>query len=220
MRKPQLIKAYGDFMFLSYPLRCCAKELSINLKTAFHWRQKLLSNPQKNKPVELLLIVEADKTFVTESNKGFCSLNRKTRKRGGGKNRKVPILIALDRQGAITHTVINKNTKEEITNALAPVLSHDSILCTDGNLSYVKVVKSLTFTIEHKRLIAEPNKKAKIEDVYSIQRLNNYMMRWKSFMKPLKGVATQYLDRYLQTESIPDLMWIIEGAIRPPTPLI
>jgi len=45
-------------------------------------------------------------------------------------------------------------------------------------------------------------------------------MRWKSFMKPLKGVATQYLDRYLQTESIPDLMWIIEGAIRPPTPLI
>ncbi len=226
MRKPQLMMAYGDFMFFSHSLRYCAKALSINLKTAFHWRHKLLSNPQKNKPVELLSIVEADETFVAESNKGSRSLNGKARKRGGGKHRKVPILIALDRQGAITHTVMNKNTKQEITNALAPVLSPDSILCTDGNLSYIEVVKSLTFTIEHKRLIAEPNKKAKIEGVYSIQRLNNYIMRWKIFMKPFKGVATHYLDRYLswfrylQKDSIPDLMWIIEGATRPPIPLV
>jgi hypothetical protein len=59
------------------------------------------------------------------------------------------------------------------------------------------VVKTLGFEIDHRRLIAEKNKKAKVNGVYSIQRLNNYITNWKIFMKPFSGVVTHYLERYL-----------------------
>lgn len=217
MKKPALMISYGKLMDFAIPLRECAMELSVNLKTAFLWRHKLLINPELTKPVELLGIVEADETFVPESHKGSKSLAKKPRKRGGGKRKLVPVLIALDRQGAVTHTVMNRNTKEQLKQALAPVLVPKSVLCTDGNLSYVQVVKSLPFVIEHKRLIAERGKKAKVDGVYSIQRLNNYIMRWKEFMKRFRGVATHYLDRYISwfrfLENEHDSkFWIKEGV--------
>ena len=36
-----------------------------------------------------------------------------------------------------------------------------------------------------------------IESVYHIQTLNNYMMRWKSWLKRFCGVGTDYLENYL-----------------------
>ena len=63
MRKSHLMITYGNLMFLSHPLRYYSKKLTINLNADFHWRNKLLSNPQTNKSVELLSIMELDETF-------------------------------------------------------------------------------------------------------------------------------------------------------------
>lgn len=219
MKKPELMIAFGKLMNYAIPLRQSAEELGINLKTAFQWRHKMLSNPELDKPVELLGIVEADETFIPRSSKGSRKLARPARKRGGGKRPLVPVMIALDRNGAVTHTVMNRNTKLEIEGALAPVLVPNSILLTDGNLSYVEVVKNLPFVIEHKRLIADKGKKAKVIDgVYSIQRLNGYMARWKSFHERFRGVATHYLDRYASyfrflDSNIPPEFWVSKASL-------
>jgi len=61
---------------------------------------------------------------------------RESRKRGGGNPPKITILLALDRNGTINHQVLKRYTKEELSLALTPLLSPDSVLCTDGNLSY------------------------------------------------------------------------------------
>jgi biopolymer transport protein ExbD len=78
---------------------------------------------------------------------------RESRKRGGENPPKVPISLALDRNGAISHHVLNQNTKEELSLALKPLLTPDSVLCTDGNLSYKSIVQKLDFNIDHKRLL-------------------------------------------------------------------
>lgn len=196
MKKPDKWLKYINCMLLSSTLRYAAEQLDINLKTAFKWRHKLLKSPCAHQPTELVGIIEVDETFVPESFKGSKKMTREPRKRGGGNPLKVPILLALDRNGSINHHVLEHDTKEEISLALKPLLSPDSILCTDGNLSYQSIVQELDFNIEHKRLIALDNQKV-IDNVYHIQTLNNLTMRWKIWMKRFYGVGTAYMENYI-----------------------
>jgi transposase-like protein len=104
--------------------------------------------------------------------------------------------LALDRSGSVSHHVLERNTKEELSAALKPLLSPDSVLCTDGNLSYKTIVKELKINIDHKRLVALDNTRV-LDGIYHIQTLNNFMKRWKAWMVKFNGVGTAYLDHYL-----------------------
>lgn len=196
MKKPGKWLKYIECMCLSNSLRYAANKLDINLKTAFRWRHRFLKSPSEHKPTKLAGIIEADETFVPESFKGSKKMLRESRRRGGGNPPKVPILLALDRNGAISHQVLKRDTKEELSLALTPLLSPDSVLCTDGNLSYQSIVKELSFNIDHKRLISLDNQKV-IDKIYHIQTLNNFMMRWKTWMKRFYGVGTGYMEHYI-----------------------
>ncbi|PSU31748.1 IS1595 family transposase [Photobacterium lutimaris] len=196
MRKPEKWMEYTNCLWLSNSLRNIANKLNINLKTAFEWRHRLLKSPCNHKATELLGIIEADEAFLPQSFKGSRQMPREPRKRGGGNTPKVPILLALDRGGSISHHVLERNTTDELGAALKPLLSPDSVLCTDGNLSYKTIVKELNINIDHKRLVALDNKRV-IEGIYHIQTLNNFMMRWKSWMVRFKGVGTAYLEHYI-----------------------
>lgn len=187
---------YAEHLWFSKSLRYVAHMLDINVKTAFKWRHRFLKNPAIRKPSELCGIVEADETFIPESFKGKKQIPRAPRKRGGDHVPLVPIFIALDRNGAVTHQVLKHNTKKELGDALGPLLKPDSALCTDGNLSYCTIVKSLKFNLDHKRLLASENQ-VTIDKIYHIQTVNNFIMRWKRWMVRFYGVGTAYLEHYL-----------------------
>ena len=217
MKKPNKWLKYVECMCLSNSLRYAANKLDINLKTAFRWRHRFLQSPSEHKPTELAGIIEADETFVPESFKGSKKMPRESRKRGGGNPPKVPILLVLDRNGSVSHQVLKRDTKEELSLALTPLLSPDSVLCTDGNLSYQSIVKELKFNIDHKRLISLDNQKV-IDKIYHIQTLNNFMMRWKTWMKRFFGVGTGYMDHYIawfifmeNKASCENKMWLNEA---------
>ena len=61
-------------------------------------------------------------------------------------------------------------------------------------MSYKVIAKKLD--VDHKRLIAQ-DKERVIDGVYHIQTLNNYMMRWKTWLSRFHGVGTAYLEHYL-----------------------
>ncbi|MEC7632348.1 MAG: IS1595 family transposase [Pseudoalteromonas sp.] len=122
-------------------------------------------------------------------------------------------MLALDRNGAVTHCVLQRNTREELEKSLAPVLTPESVLCTDGNLSYQTIVKNLPFELDHKRLIAIDNQRV-IDGIYHIQTLNNWMMRWKQWLRQFNGVGTDYLDNYIawfrqMEQSQEDDSWVV-----------
>ena len=114
MKKPGKWLKYIECMCLSNSLRYAANKLDINLKTAFRWRHPFLKSPSEHKPTKLAGIIEADETFVPESFKGSKKMLRESRRRGGGNPPKVPILLALDRNGAISHQVLKRDTKEAV----------------------------------------------------------------------------------------------------------
>ncbi len=60
----------------------------------------------------------------------------------------VPIIMVSDRAGNMVHNVIENNTRENIEAVFPPVISADSVLCTDGNISYIGIAKNLNVTIK------------------------------------------------------------------------
>jgi transposase-like protein len=194
MKKSEKWIEYTKLMWNGISLRKAAKIVGITLRTSFRWRHMFIKAPASFHPSELTGVIEADETFLPESFKGKRKFERKSRKRGGGRIIQVPIFIALDRSGVISHKVLERNTKENIQAELAPLLSSGSVLCTDGNPSYKGIAEDLN--IDHKRLIGLDNQRV-IDGVYHIQTLNNYMKRWKGWLKRFNGIGTAYIESYL-----------------------
>ena len=194
MKKSEKWVEYTQLMWHGVSLRNTAQELEINLKTLFRWRHIFLKKPANIVIPQLTGIIEVDETFLPESFKGKRTINRPPKKRGGGDFKRVPILLTLDRGGVISHQVLEGNTRKNIQATLAPLLSSGSVLCTDGNLSYIGIAKELN--IDHKRLISLDNERV-IDGIYHIQTLNNYMKRWKTWLNRFHGVGTEYIENYL-----------------------
>ncbi|MDO6558594.1 IS1595 family transposase [Paraglaciecola chathamensis] len=113
MKKQDKWHQYSEGMWFTAKIREAASELGINVKTAWRWRHQLLSKPRQNRLSELHGIIEADETYINGSFKGKRTIDRPPRKRGNKSNDipKVPVLLALDRNGTVTHCVLKRKHK-------------------------------------------------------------------------------------------------------------
>ena len=123
--------------------------------------------------------------------------DRKPRKRGfssenrivGLSHNKVCVLTALDRNKHSFNKPVGygKVCKEQVA-ILQHRIKDNSILITDGDKSY-KVLKD----IKLKQLkFGKPQSK-----VYHLSNINNFHSKLKQFMNRFNGVATKYLDNYV-----------------------
>ena len=168
----------------------------IKLQTAFFWRHKILKVlTKKDDNNKLGGIVEADETFFEESQKGSRKMTRKARKRGyssyvGDKKTKICVLTAIDRnKSSFTKPVGFGGLEKDDVILLQRHLIKDSILITDGNRTYRNLrdvkLKSLKF--------GKPQSK-----VYHMNTINSFHSHLKKFMIRFNGVATKYLDYYVE----------------------
>lgn len=200
LRKRALWQANLDCMFDGLPLWRVAEELGISITTAFRWRHRFLKAPTNNKPSEVSGIIEADEMFFLESHKGKRTIhNRPARKRGGVGSKKlkedrIPVLIVKDRSGGLTDFVLESPSKEEIHEALTPIVNAESVMCTDGASAYKTFAKE--HGIKHYRNITSQGTRV-IKRTYHIQNVNNYMSRLRVWMARFHGVGTAYLPNYL-----------------------
>ena len=174
-----------------------SKTMKINIKTAFFWRHKILKVlTQKDDNNKLGGIVEADETFFEESQKGARKVKeRQARKRGftsyvGDKKTKICILTAIDRnKSSYVKPVGFGGLEKDDVMLLQRHLVKDSILITDGNRTYRNLhdvrLKSLKF--------GKPQSK-----VYHMNTINSFHSHLKKFMIRFNGVATKYLDYYVE----------------------
>jgi hypothetical protein len=187
-------------MFDALPLWRVAELLDVAISTAFRWRHRFLAGPTHDKTSEVARIVECDETFFLESFKGNQTIHdRPARKRGGMGNKKfkedqVPVLIVQDRSGGLTDFILGAPNIKEIHGALKPIITDESILCTDGSQVYKSFAKEQG--IKHYRNITSQGTRV-TKRVYHIQNANNYMSRLKTWMARFHGVETAYLHQYL-----------------------
>lgn len=199
LRHKELWLSYSQCLQEGMSIRKSAASCGVSKSTFFRWRHRFLSGPAQDKATKMVGIVEADETFFTESCKGDKHLtHRKPRKRGRSskqrKGERVPVLIVRDRTGTVADFVFSHIEKEEMHNALKPLMSDEVVLCSDGNSIYQTFAKEED--IPHKRIIAI-NKAFVVDKIFHIQNLNSYIGRLKSWMVRFHGVATKYLDNYL-----------------------
>ena len=197
----KLWKKYIELFSQGLALRKIVVELDnkISLPTAFYWRHKIIKVLSNNNNNDTLNgIIEADETYIQESQKGSRNIKgRVARKRGfssenrlvGLSHNKVCILTAIDRNKTTFGKPVcyGKVSKEDV-EILQTRLQKDSILITDGDKSY-----QVLNNVKLKQL-----KQGKVENkIYHLNNINNYHSKFKQFMSRFNGVATKYLDFYV-----------------------
>jgi len=202
IHKKELVNDYIELMQQEKSLDKITQELKINKKTAFDWRHKVLSSLEESKKSNFNGIVESDETFFLQSDKGRKVLDRKSRKRGGSAARgistdQVAVIVTADRKGSIDMKVatLGRLCKNDIEKALGDRIEKDSILCTDGHVSYKGFAKDNDLSL----VVLRANLKQHVKQgVYHIQNVNSLHNRIKKWIDAkFWGVSTKYLQNYL-----------------------
>lgn len=187
-------------------LNSTAEKIGVCHSTAFHMRHKLLVYLEEavaaSAPLEVL--IEADETYMPESQKGTKVTQRKPRRHGessgkrGLSNEQMCVCVATDRDNHVIARCVNraKPSSEDLVEALASHIAGESVLLCDGAASY--------------NLLAEKTDCQKVSLVghesynklYHLNTVNSLHSRFKEMMRKLRGVASKYLNRYAALFSV------------------
>ncbi len=198
LRKAEKHIENGHCMVEGLSIRKTARLLGVSVPTAFLWRHRFLQAQRDVQPQQLSGVVEVDETYFLESFKGQrqgIPRPSKTRgtpaKKAGLSFEQIPVLVARDRSSTATLTAVLPSRKaKDIGARLLPVLSTDSLLCSDGASAYRIIAKTKGIKVK-----STPAKKA--AGIYHINNVNSYDSRLKGWMFRFQGVATKYLPNYL-----------------------
>jgi len=198
------LDSYLGLMLAEKSLDKIKVALSINKKTAFDWRHKVLSSILENDKDDFTGITESDETFFLNSEKGRLVSNRKPRKRGGSSKTRgvssdqVAVIVTQDRKSGLDLTVatMGRLKKVDIENAIGSrVKPNKTILCSDAHVSYKGF--AIDNKIEHYSLKAIIKQRV-TNKVYHIQHVNSTHNKLKKWIdNTFWGVSTKYLQQYL-----------------------
>ena len=193
----ELWKEYIELFCKGLSLHKIVAEMNnkISYPTAFYWRHKILEVMKNfDNHDKLDGIVEADETYFEESQKGNKKIKRPARERGYScyknyKNKKVCVLTAIDRQKhSFNRPVGFGKIKKDDIKILQHRIKENSILITDGERGYSNINNVKLKQLKE----GKPQSK-----VYHINNINNFHSKLKQFMSRFNGVATKYLDNYV-----------------------
>ena len=177
-----------------------AYKLEIAHSTAFHMRHKLLvyleSIVEDRMPLSAL--IEADETYVPESQKGVKVTHRAPRRHGEGaskrgiSNEQLCICVATDRNYNVVAKSVNRArpSAADIERALEAHIDDGSVIMCDGSQSYNGLVEHT-----HSKKV-ELISHESYDKVYHLNTVNSLHSRFKDMMRQYRGVATKYLNRY------------------------
>lgn len=201
LKKRELLPTYLYHLLKGSSIQDSAQGVGISTQTSFDWRHKILASLQEVDLEVFKGIVEGDELFLAESQKGSRSLDRKPRKRGGitGKgisDDHVAVVATCDRSGNICMKVAGRGrvTKAAISRTIGRRTDKNNILCSDAHTSYTAFAKQEGMV--HHTLNASKGERVK-DKIYHIQHANNLCSRFRKWIGNLGGVATKYLQNYL-----------------------
>jgi transposase-like protein len=202
LKKPELFSKYLYHMLMGYSIKKCAQQTGICIQTSFDWRHKVLSAFEQSCPEGFEGIAESDDIFFLESNKGSRELDRKPRKRGnkatkrGISNEQIAVVVTCDRTDNKELRVITRGriSKKDLEKVFEGKLDNVKTLCTDTHRSYTAFAKSNN--IDHQKFNVSKGQRVK-NKVYHVQNVNNTAARLRTWMRPFNGVATKYLQNYM-----------------------
>jgi transposase-like protein len=210
----------GDYIKLMHEEKSLDKIkviLSINKKTAFDWRHKILSGIENSEKGSFQGITESDETFFLISEKGKKLTSRNPRKRGGNAKKRgisdeqIAVIVTADRVSEIDMTVACKGRikKSDIQKAIGERISGQTILCSDSHVSYKGFAQDKK--IEHHAIRANLKQHTK-NKIYHVQHVNSIDSRIKMWIESrFMGVSTKYLQKYLNWFRLKEML---KGSVK------
>ena len=198
----------------SRTVRSAASQVEVHRNTAFRWRHRFLDWVKHDRPRQLTGIVEADETFLLESQKGSRTLDREPRKRGGkaalrGISHHLDcILVARDRSGQTIDAVTGRGAlkKSQLVQHLLPKLDPQVLLVTDTNAAYRAFARDHGIAHQAVNLQAGERVRTSSKGTIHVQNVNAYHRRFKEWLARFHGVASRRLPNYL------GWLWAIDGG--------
>lgn len=204
LQRKDKIDDYLALMHQEKSLDKIKEALSINKKTAFDWRHKILAALQDSDDDDFTGITESDETFFLNSEKGRPVTDRSPRKRGGKSkskgvsNDQVAVIVTQDRKSVLDLSVVTMGRlkKIDIERAIGSRINKDqTILCSDAHVSYRGF--AMDNNLEHHTLKGMIKQRVK-DKIYHIQHVNSTHNRVKKWIgNTFWGVSTKYLQQYL-----------------------
>lgn len=202
LKKPELFPTYLYHMLMDLSIEKCAKQTGICVQTSFDWWHKVLSSFERACPEGFQGIVESDDIFFLESAKGSRDLERKARKRGskatkrGISDEQITVVMTCDRSHNKEFRVTTRGriSKKNLEKVFDGKLDNADTLCTDTHRSYTAFAKSKE--LNHQKFNVSKGQRIK-NKVYHVQNVNNTAARLGTWMRPFNGVATKYLQNYI-----------------------
>jgi transposase-like protein len=200
LRKREHWLAYFQCVLDALAVRTAAAKIGVHRTTSFRWRHRFVPAAARQRATVLGGVVEADETYLLESQKGSRSMTRPPRRRGGVARRRGInsehdcLLVARERTGRTLdfHTGRGPVTAAQLDACLGPVLAPGVTLFSDGARAYRLFASQRG--IAHAWINASAGEHAR-GDIH-IQSLNGWHARFKGWLVHFRGVASKYLANY------------------------
>lgn len=184
------------------PIHETAARLNRSIPCVFNNRHKFLCFLEETLEEEIPVLcgtIEADGTYIQESQKGCKNIDREPRHRGepaskrGLSNEQTCSITMTDRNGHEIFKTISraKPTSELITSNFKDHIFHKSILYVDGISSYDDLAKQTDCGIKHLEGHESYN------EVEHLNTVNSIHSSIKNTIAFYRGVATKYMNRYM-----------------------
>jgi transposase-like protein len=235
---------YLQCVLESRTVRDAAQVTGVHRTTSFRWRHRFVPGAARDRPACLSGVVEADETYLLESQKGSRHMTRPARHRGGvATHRGIGrahdcLLIAQDRNGNTLdfHTGRGPLTAVQLKASIGPALAADALLVSDGAASYRRFAQDAG--IRHAGVnegvsegVSEWSKEWSNESGNTcagmrkpgdigLQNVHGWHARLKGWLVRFRGVASRYLIHYsgwqriLDTGCLTTPAQLLEVAVR------
>ena len=207
---------YLQCLLDSRTVRASAEAVQVHRTTSFRWRHRMVAGFTSERPAQLAGTVEADETYLLESQKGSRKLTRPARRRGGvashrgiGRDHEC-LLVACERAGSTLdfHCGRGPVTRRQLEQCLQPVLGAQSLLISDCAAAY------RAFASQHGIAHETVNLRAGIRarGTIHLNHVNGWHSRFKRWLIRFHGVASRYLIHYSGWRRVLDARRLIAPA--------
>lgn len=205
-------KQYIKLLVVGAPLWQCAMECGISVRTAFIWRHKILGTlPMDQEGRMLSGIIELDDMFMKISFKGNHSkskrftMPRMSYKRGSDNKQhacdRACVMFASERNGQAYGEVLGTGAAsiKMLSHAFDRRVLSESICISDKSPTIKKYFSGKGIELVQVKSCNEftRTKSSRVVGAFHIQHVNNMHYRFRGFINGYFGVATKYLNNYL-----------------------
>lgn len=219
LRKKEHWLDYLQCLLDSRTVRASAEAVRVHRTTSFRWRHRMVVGFIHERAAQLAGVVEADETYLLESQKGSRTLTRPPRRRGGvashrgiGRDHDC-LLVACERDGAALdfHCGRGPVTGIELDECLGPVLAPATLLISDGAAAYRAFARRNG--VSHEAINLRVGERAR--GAVHLNHVNGWHSRFKRWLVRFHGVASRYLSHYSGWRRVLDM-----GSLAAPDQLL